>query len=47
MVTKVTAKLIANAGLVCLEIAINEQSPKKRDRITLLIKIEEIKIVRN
>jgi hypothetical protein len=34
-ITNITAELIANAGLVSLEIAINEQSPKKRERITL------------
>jgi hypothetical protein len=35
VVTNITAKLIASAGLVSLEMAIKEQSPKKRERITL------------
>jgi UV DNA damage repair endonuclease len=47
VVTNITAKLIARAGLVCLEIAIKEQSPKKRESMTLYINTAEIKIVKN
>jgi hypothetical protein len=35
VVTNITAKLMAKAGFVSLEIAINEHKPKKRDNITL------------
>jgi hypothetical protein len=35
VVTNITDKLIANAGLVSLEIATKEHSPKKRESMTL------------
>jgi hypothetical protein len=35
VVTNITDKLMANAGLVSLEMAIKEQRPKKRERMTL------------
>jgi hypothetical protein len=35
VITNVTAKLIASAGFVSLEIAIKGHKPRKRERITL------------
>jgi hypothetical protein len=35
VVTNITAKLMANAGLVSFDIATKEQSPRNLDRITL------------
>jgi hypothetical protein len=35
VVTNITARLIAMAGLVSLEIAIKEHNPRKRDNMTL------------
>jgi hypothetical protein len=35
VVTNITAKLIARAGFVSLEIAMNEHSPRNRESMTL------------
>jgi hypothetical protein len=35
VVTNITARLIARAGFVSLDIAIKEHRPKNRERITL------------
>jgi hypothetical protein len=47
VVTNITARLIASAGFVSLEIAIKEQSPRNRERITLLMNTAEINMVKN
>ncbi len=47
VVTNITAKLMAKAGLVSLEMAINEQSPRNRDKITLLMNTAEMNMAKN
>jgi hypothetical protein len=47
VVTNITDKLMAKAGLVSLDIAMKEHNPKKRERITFQINTAEINIVRN
>ena len=47
VVTNMTARLMAKAGLVCFEMAIKEHKPKNLDRITLLMKTADMNMVRN
>jgi hypothetical protein len=47
VVTNITARLIARAGFVSLEMAIKEHKPKKRERMTLKRNTAEIKMVKN
>ncbi len=47
VVTNITARLIAKAGLVSLEMAINEQRPRNLERITLLMNTAEMNMAKN